>query len=266
MMPSSNNTGPSLRNGRLCKQLADWFSSPLGIALIESERAAITKASKTLYGVRQLEVGIAPGITVCESGNCVHRFSSVGLWSEQISAGTVVCAPEELPLPNDGIDLAILHHTLDFASHPHQALREASRVLRGGGHLVVVGFNPLSLWGWRKMLARRPSGPWRGRFLSRKRIEDWLEVLDFVVEEKQLGFFQPPFQNPALLSRFSALERFGVGRVIPGGAFYVMVAEKRVGAKVRQRPVWRRKNVIAMPVAKHARETHYSKESSGQEL
>jgi SAM-dependent methyltransferase len=242
--------------------MGDWFESPLGAALIESERAAVKRASRNLFGVRQLEVGITPGVAVGTLGNCGHRVASVGVWSSQVTDGTLICAPEELALPNDSIDLAILHHTLDFASHPHQALREASRVLRGGGHMVIVGFNPVSLWGWRRLMAKRPAGPWQGRFLSRRRIEDWLGVLDFVVEEKQLGFYRPPFQNPGILARFAALDRFGVRRGIPGGAFYVMVAEKRVGARIRQRPIWSRKNVIAMPVANRARPAHYPKEPS----
>lgn len=255
-------SGPSLKDPQLCQQLAGWFQSPLGAALIESEQAAVKRCSVNLFGVRQLEVGITPGLAVSGPGNCAQRAQSVAVWSPAITDGTVVCAPEELALPSDCIDLAVLHHTLDFASHPHQALREVSRVLRGGGHLIIVGFNPFSLWGWRRKLTKRPEGPWQGRFLSRKRIEDWLEVLDFVIEEKQLGFHRPPIQNPALLSRLEGLDRLGTRRSIPGGAFYLMVAEKRVGARVRQRPLWTRKNVIAMPAANRARVSHYPKEPS----
>lgn len=261
-MPSMDQSGPCLKDPELCNQMSAWFASPLGSALMDVERAAVQLACNNLFGVRQLEIGVTPGVSVSSLGNCGHRVASVGVWDRTLTEGSVVCAPEELALPNDSIDLAILHHTLDFASHPHQALREASRVLRGGGHMLIVGFNPLSLWGWRRVLAKRPLGPWAGRFLSRKRIEDWLGVLDFVVEDRQLGFYRPPIQNPGLLARFAGLDRFAAQRAIPGGAFYVMVAEKRVGARIRQRPVWIRKNVIAMPVANRARPAHYPKEPS----
>lgn len=259
-MPSVKPVEPSLKSQQLCRQMADWFESPLGVALIASEREAVERAGNKLFGVRQLEVGISPGVAVGGLGNCGHRVASVGVWNSEVADGTVVCAPEELALPNDSIDLVILHHTLDFASHPHQALREASRVLRGGGHMIIVGFNPMSSWGFRRLMTKQPAGPWQGRFLSRKRIEDWLGVLGFVVEERQLGFHYPPFQNPGFRARFAALDRLGNRRDIPGGAFYTMVAEKRVGARIRLRPLWHRKNVIAMPVANRARPAHYPKE------
>lgn len=254
-----------LKNQALCEQLANWFGSPLGAALIASEQRAVADATSDLFGFRQLEIAISPSTKVGSTGNFGHRFASVGAWNGKLGSdaiGEVVCAPEELALPNDCIDLVVLHHTLDFTSHPHQALREASRVLRGGGHMVIVGFNPVSLWGWRRLLAKHPSGPWRGRFLSRSRVEDWLEVLDFVVEAKQLGFYRPPLQSPGLLDRFAALDLYCDQRRVPGGAFYLMVAEKRVGARVRQRPAWIRKNVIAMPVANRNRPAHYPKEPS----
>ncbi|QCF26185.1 class I SAM-dependent methyltransferase [Hydrocarboniclastica marina] len=251
-----------LKNQALCEQLDGWFGAPLGTALIESERRAVAKITSDLFGFRQLEVGISPSFKVGSVGNFGHRFSSVGTWSNELGDGEVVCAPEELALPNDCIDLVILHHTLDFTSHPHQALREASRVLRGGGHMLIIGFNPVSLWGWRRLVAKRPTGPWRGRFLSRGRIEDWLEVLDFVVEEKQFGFYRPPLHSPRLINRLAALDRFCDRHSVPGGAFYLMVAEKRVGARIRQRPAWIRKNVIAMPVANRSRPAHYPKEPS----
>lgn len=262
MMSSPQRSGPCLKDERLCDQLAEWFKSPLGLALIDAERALVRQSSSDLFGVRQLEVGIRHDVSVSGLGNCAQRVLSVGAWSSDVGDGTLVCAPEELALPSDCIDLAVLHHTLDFASHPHQALREVSRVLRGGGHLVIVGFNPMSLWGWRRSLSKRHSGPWCGRFLPRKRVEDWLGVLDFVIEERQLGFYRPPIQNPAMLARFAGLDRFGIRRGVPGGAFYVMVAEKRVGARIRPRPVWARKNVIPLPVANPARAPHYPKEPS----
>lgn len=261
-MSSPQRPGPCLKDPRLCQQMAGWFQSPLGAALIESERSAVRRSTDKLFGVRQLEVGIVPGVTVGGQGNCAQRVASVGVWDKESGADTMVCAPEELALPSDCIDLAVLHHTLDFAAHPHQALREVSRVLRGGGHLLIIGFNPFSLWGWRRKLAKRVAGPWQGRFLSRKRIEDWLEVLDFVIEDRQMGFYRPPIQNPTLLGRFDRLEQFSSQRAIPGGAFYVMVAEKRVGARVKQRPIWTRKNVIAMPVTNRTRAPHYPKEPS----
>ena len=40
-----------------------------------------------------------------------------------------------------------VHHLLDFAESPQDILREIARVTLPMGHIVLVGFNPLSFWG-----------------------------------------------------------------------------------------------------------------------
>jgi len=37
-------------------------------------------------------------------------------------------------------------HTLEFTNDPHQVLREVDRVLIPEGHVVILAFNPWSLW------------------------------------------------------------------------------------------------------------------------
>ena len=47
-----------------------------------------------------------------------------------------------LPLDDAAFDLATLHQVLHYAADPRAAIREAARVLRPGGRLVVVDFAP----------------------------------------------------------------------------------------------------------------------------
>lgn len=47
-----------------------------------------------------------------------------------------------LAFDDGSFDAAILHHVLHFADDPAAALTEAARVLRPGGHLVIIDFAP----------------------------------------------------------------------------------------------------------------------------
>ncbi len=49
---------------------------------------------------------------------------------------------EQLPLPDAGFDLAILHHVLHFLEQPPDSIQEAARVLKPGGRLIIVDFAP----------------------------------------------------------------------------------------------------------------------------
>jgi ArsR family transcriptional regulator len=45
---------------------------------------------------------------------------------------------EQVPLPDESVDLAILSQALHHAQHPQRAVDEAYRILRPGGQLLVL--------------------------------------------------------------------------------------------------------------------------------
>jgi ArsR family transcriptional regulator len=45
---------------------------------------------------------------------------------------------EELPLTRGEVDLAVFHQSLHHALHPQKAIEEAWRILRPGGHVVIL--------------------------------------------------------------------------------------------------------------------------------
>lgn len=85
-----------------------------------------------------------------------------------------------LPFAAGAFDGVLLHHALESAPDARTALREAARVLRVGGLLVVAGFNPLSSWLFTKPLpAFRALKP-----VSVPRLRDWLALLGLVADHK----------------------------------------------------------------------------------
>ena len=64
--------------------------------------------------------------------------------------------PRYLPFASDALDVVLLPHTLERVAEPEQVLREAERVLRGEGHVLVLGFHPWGPWGLARLIRRRP--------------------------------------------------------------------------------------------------------------
>lgn len=222
-------------------RLAEWFRTPLGQSLLARQRDIIGAGISRFFGYHQLEFLIAPDLGVAETSLLGHRIVAVPQTQPGLPESTVVSAAQEWPFDSDAIDLVVLHHTLDVSSNPHQTLREACRVLRSGGHLVIAGFNPYSLWGLRRRLERRPSEPWNLRFLAWLRLEDWLSLLDFRVRGLSMALAQPPLTNPRWLQRLGFMDRVLQRLKLPFGGFYVVIAQKRVGGMMPLREPWKRR-------------------------
>lgn len=88
-----------------------------------------------------------------------------------------------LPIQTASIDLIIVPHLLEFDAQRFQTMREIERILKPEGDLIILSFNPWSLWLrsqylWDKKLA----DSWRGHFIPRLRVLDWLKLLNFEVK------------------------------------------------------------------------------------
>lgn len=167
----------------------------------------------------------------------------------------VVGDPQYLPVASDSIDTVLLPHTLDFSRDPHQLLREVERVLIPEGHVIIVGFNPWSLWGlWRLLRMRGKQIPWCGHFISSWRVRDWLALLGFDVKAEQGVMFRPPLRHKRMMQRLFFLEKLGGRFWSPLSGVYVILAVKRVSRLTPIKPAWKlrpriRRGSVAEPTA-----------------
>ena len=168
-----------------------------------------------------------------------------------------VALSEELPVASDSVDVVMLHHALDFTEQAHRLLREATRVLRPGGHMLIVGFNPASLWGLAKLLRSRNQVPWCGKFISKGRLADWLQLLNLQLKSTELGLYSPPTKITKILTHASRIERFGAGTQLPFGGIYVMQCVKQIAPITPIVPRWRpmRSGSLGVPAVENIRVT-----------
>ena len=82
------------------------------------------------------------------------RLERAGLKNCSVRQGDLY----DLPLGNDSFDVVILHQVLHFLDDGGRAIREAARVLRPGGRLLVVDFAPHEQEFLREQFAHRRLG------------------------------------------------------------------------------------------------------------
>lgn len=161
--------------------------------------------------------------------------------------------PEQLPFDGRSVDIMLLPHTLEFADDPHQVLREVSRVLTPEGYVVILGFNPFSLWGlWRLLRRRRGNAPWNGHFMQLARVKDWLNLLDFEIDRGKIFYYRPPLASETTMDRLHFLDPAGDRWWPMAGAVYLLVAKKRVVGMTPLRPEWRTTKAFGRAVARPA--------------
>lgn len=152
-----------------------------------------------------------------------------------------------LPIASDVMKLVILPHTLDFCDQPHQALREADRVLTDDGQIVLIGFNPFSLFGaGHATLGWRNHAPWNGQFFSRRRVTEWLSVLDYQVQDSTCLYVRPPLNSVKIQSKLARIEKLQpwIGSI---GGIYVLHARKQtVPMSLARRQKRRQRNAISV--------------------
>lgn len=197
----------------------EWWQSPLGELVSALEQEQIAGLSSPILGFFTIQIGGA-----CRFKPLSNRAANQS-WIA--SAGDIEALPEALPFKAHSIDNLLLLHVLEYADDPHQVLRETTRVLAADGKLILCCFNPVSLWGLRRLFSWQDVAPWHGYFFTKTRLKDWLALLNFEVTEQHKVLFRPPFKHPRWLQGSSFFERWG-RRLWPWfGAVSVMVATKR---------------------------------------
>jgi SAM-dependent methyltransferase len=231
----------SKENDHVLHSVKAWQALQPGARIVTHEREVLAEMVQDLFGYQLLQLGeLGPDLEHL-SGCAVRYKTLVGHSPLDDGRSMIVGEPRHLPVASDNVDVAVLPHTLDFSSDPHQVLREVERILIPEGRVVIVGFNPFSLWGlWRLFGRWRGAVPWCANFLSYPRLSDWLTLLGFDVERMDVIEFRPPTKSAGL----DSIERIGrqVWPMLAG--IYVVRAVKRVSRVTPLQQRWSRLRVL----------------------
>ncbi|HEX6395939.1 MAG TPA: methyltransferase domain-containing protein [Steroidobacteraceae bacterium] len=213
-----------------------WLASGLGKAVLQAESELMTEALDDVFGWELLQLGLWGRRESLLSGCRTRRHAIVANGPFRSADTDIGARLSQLPIANASVDAVLLPHTLEFETDPFAVVREADRVLAGEGHMLVLGFRPFSLWGFRSRAISRGYPPGLRRMLGARRVCDWLELLGYDVGLTRNYLFTPPWGGTAPRpGETSALLRRGWIKPWPAGA-YLLKARKRVYTLTPIRP------------------------------
>ncbi|MEE4661833.1 MAG: class I SAM-dependent methyltransferase [Halieaceae bacterium] len=227
-----------LEFNEICTRLESWYASPRGRYLFELEKRMLRQQLDGIYGYHQLQIGVVRDHSLAEGSQLSHK-----IYASPTAGGKVglVSEADYLPFASESIDVVIIHHALEFAERPHALLREVHRVVAPQGRIVIVAFNPLSLFGMALQLNRLlPDRLWSAaRQLTAHRLKDWLNLLGAEVEPVQHALVTPPAGRGRLFRGLSYLDGLAMRYNLPAGGVYTINAQKRVSTLTPMRMRWR---------------------------
>ena len=237
----------SLNELTLRDKLSKWFQSPLGKIVYAQELQQLEEILPKLFGYHIVQCGYYAELDYLKSSRVANKtilFLENSEFRNNIKKA-IRTNTEELPIAMDSIDVLLLPHVLEYSKDTHKLLREMERVLICEGHAVIIGINPLSLWGlWQLFFCWWNKMPWGGQLVSVSKLKDWLSLLDFECERVNYFFFSPPFSNTTLLKKFLPLERLGKYCYPIFGGLYIVVAKKRVAPISPIKVNWKKRRTI----------------------
>lgn len=223
------------------QQLQAWFASTAGQYLQDKEQALYDKTVVDLFGFNALQMGCTQ-MELLQNSRIPNRFVA-SEFAINTAKNQLSCSDDFLPFAEMSIDLLLLPHRLEFSERPHQTLREAARVMMPDGHLVISGFNHLSLWGatagFKRIILSKVAYPWNGKFIGLTRLKDWLALLGFEVVSVEICCHIPPFEQLSWHKRFSFFDKVSSRRCAMLGGVYFIVAKKRVVGMMPIKPQWK---------------------------
>ena len=168
-------------------------------------------------------------------------------------------AYSKLPFASESINLVLLPHTLELDKNAKLIINEAWRVLIPNGHLIILGVNPISLWGLYHLFSWKPP-PWNGYLYTIETICRWIHHLGGEITHTESFLFRPPLTSTPGKWMFDKLN--WLEKILPWlfpylGGIYLIIAQKQVRRLNHLGLVWQFPPVLSnKALAPNARGAH----------
>jgi SAM-dependent methyltransferase len=209
--------------------LRNFYAQPLGTVARRFVSRGIRLRWKDAHGLRVVGIGyVTPylGLFREEAERCLAFMPAaqgVVKWPSARPSLSALVDEDDLPLPDASVDRILIVHGLEMSQDVFALLREAWRVLSGGGRLLAVVPNRRGLW------ARIDTTPFgHGRPYSRSQITHLLRESWFTPTGWSEALYLPPIPRKWFMRSAVAWERTGASVSAPFAGVHIVEASKQV--------------------------------------
>lgn len=215
---------------RRLQQWNEWLSQEfLGNNLLKTETSLLTSSLERHLGKQALVIGVPQQLNLLQYIKlpCHSLVTPLSLKKEHLM-GFVEGDLHELPILTGSVELVVIPHTLEFIDNPQKLVSEACRVVKPEGLIVIFGFNPISMWGLRKILYKKNHSPWNANTIQAYKVKSWLRLADFQMEMHKSALFTPPLSKQNAHKKMQFMETVGKKFLPMFGGIYILIARAKV--------------------------------------
>lgn len=221
----------------------DWYNSNSGQNLAQDIALSLSDSLSQCFGYYAVQIGCSNlSDQVIQKSRVRHKFVL------DYQEAEILAQQEYLPIANDSVDLVVAAHCLPYSPHPHALLREIDRIMVPEAKLIIIEFNPFSLWGLRHNLqAWLEKMPWTGHLFSQRRLYDWLSILGFKKMQLIKSHYDLPIQSKGTVSHWLSK---ATKRWLPFmSAVNIFIYEKTITPLTPIKSKWHQQILSGRPVA-----------------
>jgi len=229
--------------------LREFYLGPAGQAVRRLLRARLREIWPNWRGERVAAIGYGVPLLrpfLGEAANLVALMPAeqgVAYWPREGPNVSSLVDTRNLPLADNSMDRLIFMHALEGETDPHALLREAWRVLKSNGRMLLIVSNRRGLWAHSD---RTPFGT--GQPYSSFQIKNSLREQGFLVDRLWHALYMPPSDSRLWISLADGFEKYGK-RLFPGfGGVLMVEASKQLYAPIATKSrIASRRLVLPLP-------------------
>jgi len=217
--------------------LRDFYAGSLGNVTRRMIRRRMRAIWPDVAGMSVLGLGFATPYLSAFRGEADRVLAAMPAsqgvlhWPTDTPGQTSLVDECELPFPDMSMDRVLMVHALECAENVRPMMREAWRVLAGGGRLMVIVPNRRGLW---SRFERTPFG--HGRPYSSGQLSRVLRDNLFTPDSIERALYVPPSTSRMMLSSAPAIEEIGGRWFKTFGGVVIADATKQIYAGQPEAP------------------------------